>query len=139
MQVVVSGAAHGIQDVAAAIGLVADQARVFLQFGPFIKLVDQFAAGQFDRGKRRSEFVRCCGYHTAKIRQFLLAGQGHLGGSQGFGHRVHFAGNAAGIARQEYHADGNRGQESKFEDIRHFHNEALVGAQWQMEEQQKRH
>ena len=67
MQVVFASAAHVAQDVAAAVGLFADQRGVFAQVGAVIELFDQLCAGQFDGGQWRAQLMRGGGNNAPQI------------------------------------------------------------------------
>ena len=78
------------------------------------------------------------GHDTAQIGQFLLPRQSHLRGHQRLAHRMGFAGDAAGICRQEDDPDHDRKPEPQHEEIGQFQNRAINRRQRNVEIGQKR-
>jgi len=138
MQILFAGAAHRMQDVAAAVGLLADQLGVFIQVRLAVQLFLQLGAGKFDGGQRRAQLVGCGGNHPAQVGQLLLAGQCHLGGHQRLAHRMGLRGHAARVKRQKPDANHDRDPEPRDKELRHFQNRALHGDQRQVEHCQRR-
>ncbi len=65
-RVLLAARAHRAQDVAAAVGLGADQERVLAQVRAVGELLDQLGRDELDRGERRAEFVRRRRDHAAE-------------------------------------------------------------------------
>jgi hypothetical protein len=87
VQVVLPGPPHVAQDVAAAVGLVADQAGVLLQVGMGVEFLDQFGADQLDRGQRRPSSCAAAATTPARSVSFCSRAKRHLRRQQRLGHR----------------------------------------------------
>jgi hypothetical protein len=82
VQVVLSRPPHRPQDVAAAVGLAADQLRILGQLRLSLQFLGQFRGHQLDRGQRRAELMRRRRDHATQVRQLLFPRQRHLRGQQ---------------------------------------------------------
>ena len=138
VQIILAHATHGSQDVAAAIGLLHDEECILAQVRVVSEFLGQFGTGEFDRGQRRAQLMRCGGNHAAQIGQFLFTRQGHLRRLQGVGHGAHFLHDPSRIDSEEKHRDDNRHPIAKAEYIRHRQNETVLKPQWQIELHQER-
>ena len=137
-QVVLSGPAHGLQDHAAAVGLLSDQAGVLHQFRAILQFLHQFAADQLDRGKGRPQFMGGRSHDTAKVGQFLFAGQGKLRGHQRLAHGMHLGRDLTGIERQEDQTHHKRDPETELEDGGQHQKRAFRSHQRQIHHAQHR-
>ena len=131
-QVVLAGASHGAQDIAAAVRLFADEPGIgeLLLIG---QLVEQLRAHQLDRRERCAKLMRGRRDDAAEVGQLLFARQRHLGGNQCVGHGVDLVGHAPGIERHEADADDDRQPEAEAEDVGHLKDDILRRSQRKIE------
>ena len=75
VHIVLARAPHGSKDVAAPVGLFADQKGVLVSVTAAGKVVGQLGTGELDRGEGCAEFMRGSRNDAAQISQFLFAGK----------------------------------------------------------------
>ena len=138
MQIVFARPPHVAQNIAAPVGLIADQRGILGQIGLVLQFIPQLAAGQFDRGKGRAQFMRGSGNYAAKIGQLLFARQRHLSGGQGVCHRMDLGRDAAGIGGREHNRDHQRDPDAEDKDARKLKHAPILSDQRQVKQRQPR-
>ena len=110
--------------------MVDDQLDVFAQLAAFGELVEQLGTGELDCGQRGAKLMRGGGDNSAKVCQFLFAGEGELCCLKGLRHGIGIQCNATDVDAQKGYSDDNGGPSAEDEYLGNPQYIALVCAEW---------